>query len=189
MKIRVAWLNEAGRKTHAGVRAVGLFIALGSLALPQSYSSVRPNSQKGNTMTSHASGTFEVKLTPLAAEGASKEANLVKLSIDKQFQGELRASSKGEMLADSMAAKGSGGYVAMERVSGTLHGRRGTFVLQHSGTMTRGEVQLSITVVPGSGTEQLAGLAGKMSIRIAEGKHYYDLEYTLAGAAESSVKD
>ena len=131
-------------------------------------------------MTKRASGIFEVKLTPLAAEGASKEANLVKMSIDKQFRGDLTATSKGEMLADSSAANGSGGYVAMERVSGTLHNRKGTFVLQHSGTMTRGTPQLSVTVVPDSGTDQLVGLAGRMTINITDGKHSYDFDYTLA---------
>lgn len=126
-------------------------------------------------MTTHASGTFEVKLTPQA-----EEASLGRLSIDKQFHGDLEATSKGQMLTAGTAVKGSAGYVAIERVSGTLQGRSGSFVLQHSGTMTRGVPQLTITVVPDSGTGQLAGLSGKMAIDIADGKHSYAFDYALA---------
>jgi hypothetical protein len=102
------------------------------------------------------------------------------MSIDKQFHGDLEAASKGQMLAAMTAVKGSAGYVAMERVSGTLHGRNGAFVLQHSGTIARGAQQLSVTVVPDSGTGELVGLAGKMAIIIADGRHSYDFEYTIA---------
>lgn len=145
--------------------------------------------QKGNVMSLHASGTFEVKLTPHPSKENDEGANLFRMSIDKQFHGDLAAISKGEMLADNMGDKGAGGYVAMERVSGTLHGRRGTFVLQHSGTMTRGSAQLSITVVPESGTGQLAGLEGKMMIKAANGKHSYDFEYTLPETPENKAND
>ncbi len=127
-------------------------------------------------MTSHANGTFEVKLLPQPTE----EKALSRMSIDKQFHGDLEATSKGEMLAAMTSVKGSAGYVAMERVSGSLHGRTGTFVLQHSGTMTRGTPQQSVTVVPDSGTDQLVGLTGKMTILIADGKHAYQFEYELA---------
>jgi hypothetical protein len=102
------------------------------------------------------------------------------MSIDKQFHGDIEGTSKGQMLTAGTAVKGSAGYVAIERVSGTLRGRSGSFVLQHSGTMTRGAPQLSITVVPDSGTGQLVGLTGKMAINIADGKHSYDFEYALA---------
>jgi hypothetical protein len=101
------------------------------------------------------------------------------MSIDKQFHGDLEATSKGQMLAISSDVKGSAGYVAMERVTGMLQGRTGTFALQHSGTMTRGVPQLIITVVPDSGTGELVGLSGKMTIDIVDGKHSYDFEYTL----------
>jgi Protein of unknown function (DUF3224) len=101
------------------------------------------------------------------------------MSIDKKFHGDLEATSKGEMLTAVTQVKGSAGYVAIERVSGTLHGRSGTFVLQHTGTATRGAHQLSVTVVPDSGTGQLVGLAGTMTIHNADGKHSYDFEYTL----------
>jgi len=131
-------------------------------------------------MTGRASGTFEVKLNPLAPYETAEGAGLGRMSIDKQFHGDLEGTSKGEMLTAGTSVKGSAGYVAIERVSGTLHGRAGTFVLQHNGTMNRGAPELSITVVPDSGTDQLAGLAGKMTIDIAGGKHSYDFEYTLA---------
>jgi hypothetical protein len=131
-------------------------------------------------MASHASGTFEVTLKPEAPDDKAEGSALGRMSIDKQFHGDLEATSKGEMLTAGTGVKGSAGYVAIERVSGTLHGRRGTFILQHSGTMTRGAPQLTITVVPDSGTGQLVGLAGQMTIKIADGKHSYDFEYTLA---------
>jgi hypothetical protein len=124
----------------------------------------------------HASGTFEVKLAP---QKPDKETNIGRMSIDKQFHGDLEATSKGEMLSAMTDVKGSAGYVAIERVTGRLHGRSGSFVLQHSGTMTRGESQLSVTVVPDSGTEGLAGLAGTLTIRIADKQHFYEFDYTL----------
>jgi hypothetical protein len=127
-------------------------------------------------MTLHASGTFDVKITPQPAG----DSPLGRMSIDKQFHGDLEAASQGQMLAAGASVKGSAGYVALEQVTGTLHGRTGTFILQHSGTMTRGTPQLSVTVVPDSGTGELTGLAGKMEIAIDAGKHSYYFEYTLA---------
>jgi Protein of unknown function (DUF3224) len=127
-----------------------------------------------------ANGTFEVKLTPQATDDKTETATLGRMLIDKQFHGDLEATSKGEMLTAGTDVKGSAGYVAIERVSGTLHGRSGAFVLQHRGTMTRGTPQLTVTVVPDSGTGQLVGLAGKMAIIITDGKHSYDFEYTIA---------
>ncbi len=132
-------------------------------------------------MTTRANGTFEVKLTPQAADPAGDPA-LGRMSIDKQYRGDLEAASRGEMLTAATAVKGSAGYVALERVSGRLHGRSGAFILQHSGTMTRSAPQLTITVVPDSGTGELAGLAGTMAIRIENGAHFYEFAYTLAGA-------
>jgi hypothetical protein len=130
-------------------------------------------------MISSASGTFEVKLTPQTPAATSSEATVGRLLIDKQFHGGLEATSKGEMLAVSTSVEGSAGYVAMEVVTGELRGRRGSFALQHSETMTRGTPQLSVTVVPDSGTGELAGLAGQMTIKIADAKHSYDFEYTF----------
>lgn len=135
------------------------------------------------TMTTRASGTFDVKVTPQAADDGAGDASLGRMTIDKQFHGDLEGTSRGQMLTAGTAVKGSAGYVAIEKVSGVLKGRRGTFALQHSGTMTRGAGQLTVTVVPDSGTDQLLGLAGKMAILISDGgKHSYELEYTLAEA-------
>lgn len=126
----------------------------------------------------HASGTFEVKLTP--QPGDEQAPGVGRMAIDKQFHGDLEAVSRGQMLTAVTSVKGSAGYVAIEQVTGSLHGRSGAFVLQHSGTMTRGTPQLIVSVVPDSGSGQLAGLAGTLTITIAEGKHSYDFEYTLA---------
>jgi hypothetical protein len=101
--------------------------------------------------------------------------------IDKRFGGDLKGTSRGQMLAFRSSVEGSAGYVALEHVEGTLAGRVGSFVLQHSGTMERGAQQLSVTVVPDSGTGELSGLAGRMSIAVAEGKHSYEFDYTLGG--------
>jgi hypothetical protein len=124
----------------------------------------------------HAKGPFDVKLAPL--EGYNKE--LGRMSLDKQFHGDLDAGSKGEMLSFLDREKGSGGYVAIERVSGTLGGKKGSFVFQHSSTMTRGKPNQSIVVVPDSGTEELVGLSGSMVVNVADGgAHWYDFEYTF----------
>jgi len=129
-------------------------------------------------MTIHARGSFEVQISP-QAEDRAEGSTLGRMSLDKQFQGDLEAIGKGEMLTAG-TDMGSAVYVAIERVTGTLHGRSGSFALMHIGTMTRDAQQLAITVVPDSGTGQLAGLAGKLVITIADGKHFYDFEYTLA---------
>jgi hypothetical protein len=131
-------------------------------------------------MTMRASGAFEVKVNVQKPDNKEEEsAKIGRMSLDKKFHGELEATSAGEMLSVGTEVAGSAGYVAMERVSGTLHGRAGTFALQHSGTMTRGQPQLSVTVVPDSGTGELVGIAGKMTIKIEEGKHFYEFEYTI----------
>ena len=135
--------------------------------------------RKDSAMTARATGTFDVKLTPQAQDDKSGNPVLSRMSIDKQFHGDLEGVSKGQMLAAGTAVKNSAGYVAIEQVTGTLGGRKGTFTLQHSGTMTRGAPQLSVTVVPDSGTDELVGLSGKMMITITEGKHLYEFEYTL----------
>jgi len=130
-------------------------------------------------MANRASGTFEVKVIPQPAEDAVGDPGMSRLLLDKQFQGDLKGTSKGQMLAIGTAVEGSAGYVAIERVTGTLHDRSGTFALQHSGTMTRGAPQLIISVVPDSGTNELVGIAGKMTINIVEGKHLYEFDYTF----------
>jgi hypothetical protein len=142
--------------------------------------------QKGTAVSAHAIGPFDVKITPQPADDKVGDPTVGRMSIDKQFHGDLEATSKGQMLAAMTEVKGSAGYVAIERVTGTLRTpggvRSGSFALQHSGTLNRGAAQLSVTVVPDSGTGQLAGLAGKMTIIVAEGKHSYDFEYTLPDA-------
>ncbi|MDP1860146.1 MAG: DUF3224 domain-containing protein [Gemmatimonadaceae bacterium] len=134
-------------------------------------------------MTTRASGTFEVKMTPQSADDGSTAATIARLSLEKHFHGDLNASSKGTMLAASTGVPNSAGYVALEWVRGSLAGRKGTFVLQHSGTMNRGAPQLVISVVPDSGTEELVGLLGTMVILVADGKHSYEFEYGIEGAS------
>lgn len=129
-----------------------------------------------------ASGTFEVKLNPQPLHDAATDLPLNRLSIDKKFQGDLEGVSTGEMLSAMTAVEGSAGYVAMELVFGALHGKTGSFVLQHLGTVNRGVPQLQVSVVPDSGTGDLAGLSGTMSIEITDGKHLYNLDYTLSPA-------
>ena len=136
---------------------------------------------KGGLEMKHATGTFEVKLiprTPMAAGTA--EPGVGRMTIDKQFKGDLEATSKGEMLTLMTEVKDSAGYVAMEQVIGTLQGRTGSFALQHSGTMTRGVPQLLVTVVPDSGTGELARISGTMTIDLSGGKHSYTFDYTIA---------
>lgn len=134
-------------------------------------------------MSQRASGDFEVKLSPLPAPTQPDGALMSRMALDKKYHGDLEAVSQGEMLAAGTSTKGSAGYVAQERVTGVLHGRRGSFTLQHSATMNRGTPMLTVIVVPDSGTEELTGIAGRMGIRIADGKHFYELEYTLTDAS------
>ncbi len=134
-------------------------------------------------MPIHATGTFEVKLSPQAPDACVGDPTVGRMAIEKQFHGDLEAASKGQMLTAMTDTKGSAGYVALERVAGTLGGRSGTVALQHSGTMPRGVPRLSVTVVPDSGTGELAGIDGHMTIEVAEGKHRYDFEYTLGQSA------
>ncbi|HEU4628328.1 MAG TPA: DUF3224 domain-containing protein [Gemmatimonadaceae bacterium] len=133
-------------------------------------------------MTTRATGSFDVQLNPLPVYADAEGAMLGRRSIDKTFHGDLAATSRGEMLSAGTPVQGSAGYVAIERVSGTLQGRRGSFVLQHSGTMDRGAARLAVTVVPDSGTEELVGLTGTMRIDITDGAHTYVFDYTLGGS-------
>jgi len=126
-----------------------------------------------------ANGPFEVKITPQPPAPGIETANLGRMTLDKRFSGELDATSLGEMLSAGDPSQGSAGYVAMERVTGLLQGRRGSFVLQHTATMNRGAPSLSISVVPDSGTEELVGLSGSMQIQIEQGKHFYNFDYSL----------
>jgi Protein of unknown function (DUF3224) len=167
---------------------VGLFapcslaIAIMAVAIMETSGQYSPSSQPtaSTHMTNlHAKGTFEVTLKPLPAANPEAGEKLGRMSFTKQFAGDLAGTSSGEMLSAGTDVKGSAGYVAIEKVTGTLAGRKGSFVLQHSGTMDRGNPQSTIVVVPDSGTEELAGLAGNFRIDIKEGKHFYEFEYTL----------
>lgn len=161
-------------KNCAWVFAPALLLAIG-LAIPSA-------AQKEKTVAEHAAGAFDVKLDAQGEPDKTDGSTLARYSLDKQYHGDLEATAKGTMLTAGTDVKGSAGYVAIERVTGTVKGRKGSFVLQHSGTLTRGEPQQSITVVPDSGTGQLAGLTGKMTIIIAAGKHSYEFDYTLPPA-------
>ena len=128
-------------------------------------------------MSNPATGTFEVKLNP---QDEGTETPIGRMTIDKQFQGDLEGTSNGQMLmAGSESEKGSAGYVAIEKVTGTLNGRRGTFYLQHNATMNRGSGELNIIVIPDTGAGELTGLSGKMNIIIEGGKHSYEFDYEL----------
>jgi hypothetical protein len=126
----------------------------------------------------HAAGPFDVKITP--QDDNSDDPLLSRMILDKTYLGDLEATARGQMLTAATAIKGSAAYVAIEKVSGLLKGRSGTFILQHTGIMNRNVPELTIAVVPDSGTGDLQGLAGKMTIIIApDGKHSYEFEYTL----------
>jgi hypothetical protein len=139
----------------------------------------QPQSISKETVTLlHAGGPFDVKVTH--QDENTGDPLLNRMTLDKQYHGDLEATGKGQMLTAGTEVKGSAGYVAIEKVTGSLKGRVGSFVLQHTGTMTRNVPELNIAVVPDSGTGELKGLSGKMKINIAgDGKHSYDFEYTL----------
>ena len=130
-------------------------------------------------MMRHASGTFDVKTTPLPPDETIAGAAIDRYALDKQFHGDLKGTSKGEMLGAGDPSKGTAGYVALEHFTGTLDGHKGSFALQHNGTMDHGKFQLSVVVVPGSGTGELEGIAGTLTITNVSGKHSYEFEYTL----------
>lgn len=157
-------------RTHVAV----LFVIAFSLAAhtPRDASAVEKR---------RASGTFDVVLKPLPVDAALQDGTSDRMSLEKRFHGDLAGTSNGQMLAARTQVEGSGGYVAIERISGTLHGRTGTFLLQHSGWMSKaGGMHMIITVVPDSGTGQLTGLSGSMTITIVDGRHFYGFEYVLA---------
>jgi len=131
-------------------------------------------------MKALAVGTFEVTMNPEPPHDVNEAASIGRVSLKKQFSGDLQASSSGEMIGvRGQQVKDSAGYVAIERVSGSLHGKSGSFVLQHSGTMTRGKGELQVSVVPDSGTGELQGLSGRMTIEISDGNHSYAFDYSF----------
>jgi hypothetical protein len=140
--------------------------------------------KNGDAVTTlHAAGPFEVKLVPQGTPDKAEGSTLARMSIDKQYHGALEATAKGEMLSAGTEVQGSAGYVAIERVTGTLNGKTGSFVLQHNATLSRGAPSLNIVVVPDSGSGQLVGISGKLNVIIEGGKHSYDFEYTLPPAS------
>jgi len=147
---------------------------------PTSYAEKTPISFQHKDTTMHQiRGSFDVKLQPQTPAATIAEAKLGRQTIDKQFHGDLNAHSLGEMLAAMTEVKGSAGYVAIERVTGTLQGKQGSFVLMHTGVMDKGTPHLTIQVVPDSATGELVGLKGQMQIEINEGKHFYIFDYSL----------
>lgn len=144
----------------------------------QGQTTSNPPQQKEASVANHAVGPFDVKVVKQDDPGGDNTVG--RFTLDKQYHGDLEGTGKGQMLTASTDVKGSGAYVAIERVTGTLKGREGSFALQHMGTMTQNVPTLTINIVPDSGTGQLKGIAGKMTITItADGKHTYDVEYTL----------
>ena len=159
--------------------ALGLCLCFGYAAFTQTQSPGSTDTNKKSKVNGHASGSFEITMVRQPITEEETKTISVRMTSDKQFHGDLEGTSTGEMLGAYTAVKDSAGYVAMERVSGKLKGRTGTFILQHSSTMARGTQQQSIIVVPDSGTDQLVGLAGSMIIKITDGKHFYEFDYTL----------
>jgi hypothetical protein len=155
--------------------ALGLCIALGAAGRVQAQAAATPVQE--TAVTTRATGPFEVKMAPLGTH--ADPPVLGRMSLDKVYHGDLEATAQGEMLAAMTPTEGSAGYVAIERVTGTLAGRTGTFMLQHNGLMNRGAPSLVITVVPDSGTGGLEGLSGTMNIVITDGRHTYEFDYTL----------
>lgn len=157
-----------------------LVLCLGA-AVPRAQAPAAPPAVSSPGMTSVAKGTFDVTMAPLAFENAPENAPLARMSIEKTFRGGLAATASGQMVAAFTSVKESAAYSAVELVTGTLDGRSGSFVLQHTGVMHRGAQSLQITVVPDSGTGALAGLSGTMTIRIEGRDHFYEFTYTLPG--------
>ncbi len=127
----------------------------------------------------HAAGTFEVTVTPQPEEAGVGDECISRMALAKRFHGDLQATALGQMLATRTPTPGSAAYVALDRVTGSLHGRSGNFSLQHSGTMDRGAPTLDIMIVPDSGSAELSGISGRLRIRIDEGEHFYELDYEL----------
>ncbi|WP_426079094.1 DUF3224 domain-containing protein [Janthinobacterium sp. PSPC3-1] len=133
-------------------------------------------------MSTHVSGSFNITMTPATTPQRSGRTTLGRMLLDKVYKGDLAATASGEMLSAVTDTKGAAGYVAIESITGVLQGRQGSFVVRHAGTMADGKQELSIVIVPHSGTGQLEGISGTMGIRIEGGQHFYDLDYSLPGA-------
>ena len=132
--------------------------------------------------TRQAAGAFDVTITPQPAEAGVGDESIGRMALSKHFHGDLQASALGQMLATRTPTLGSAAYVALDRVTGVLHGRDGSFSLHHSGSMDRGVATLDIVIVPDSGTDALTGITGRLRIRVEEGRHLYELDYELPDA-------
>jgi hypothetical protein len=163
----------------AGTRvAAACFITAFGLAAFASKLPPAVASTESRIMTEHAKGTFDVKVLPQTDDVDIGDPTIGRFALEKQFHGDLDAISKGQMLG-SRSDNGAGGYVAIERISGSLSGHKGSFSLQHIGTMQGGKSTMDVQVVPGSGSGELEGISGRMTIIIADGKHSYDFQYSL----------
>src|SRR5579864_1626073 len=177
--------ETAGSRFSRRDRLIGgsilILISSTLLCAPTATKETDQSNPQEKHMTQQATGSFDVKMAPQKPDSeVAQAASIARFTIDKVFHGDLEGTSKGEMLGAQTEVKGSAGYVAMERVTGVLRGRKGGFVFQHSGTMARGSLDLSVTVVPDSGTGELRGLSGKMNIIIApDGKHSYEFAFTM----------
>lgn len=172
-------ISIAGRMTLLAC----ILICLSSAAISQNKTPKKNSEGKLKVNKMIAKGTFEVKMTPQEAEENVGDPSIGRLAMSKQFSGDIEGTSKGQMLgSQSEEVKGSGGYVAMERITGTLKGKKGSFILQHFGTMQGGNFDLNISVVPDSGSGELSGISGKMKIIIDGAKHSYEFEYSLPAA-------
>src|ERR1700689_1070509 len=180
--MKIADKTQIQTRTRAlAIATICLFfaVALASFAFTRTHSPIQTAAQNGAPVTKHATGPFDVKLAPQGEDDKTEGSTLARYSLDKQYHGDLDGIAKGTMLTAGTDVKGSAGDVAMGRGTGTLQGRGGSFALQHSGTMAHGEQQQSIMVVPDSGTGQLVGIAGRLTVIIAGGKHSYEFEYSL----------
>src|ERR1700728_2330166 len=182
-RMRKGNTSEMRMRVRAGrLKIIGVFAFCVCAVLLLAYirtRSIDVVAAQGAIVTEHASGTFDVKLAPSGEADTAEGSTLGRYTLEKQYHGDLDASAKGTMLTAGTDVKGSAGYVAIERVTGTLKGHKGSFVLQHNGTLTRGTPQQNIIVVPDSGTGELAGLTGKLTVIIEEGKHSYEFDYSL----------
>ncbi|NHZ66399.1 DUF3224 domain-containing protein [Massilia genomosp. 1] len=138
-----------------------------------------PVSAQASPVIARASGPFEITIIPAGVPEKEGRTVTARMALEKRYTGALAASGKGAMLTAVSDTRGSAAYVAIERVSGTLAGRKGGFVLQHAGTMRAGTSQATITIVPDSGTEELSGISGAMTLTVVDGKHFYALDYAL----------
>jgi hypothetical protein len=177
----VLWMQRDALRRLPALRTLRILLILSGLtaAVGAAQGNNNINASGAARVQRIAKGEFSVKLQALTFEGQLDGSKLGRMSIDKEITGDLIATTKGQMLSAFTEVKGSAGYVAIEKVDGALAGKKGTFVLQHTGTMNRGAPSLSVTVVPDSGTGELVGLSGDFKIIIESGKHSYEFRYTL----------